>query len=300
MISSPDSGSPHSSTWRRWLAAGAVAVAVSGVVTAVVLVANQDPETGTPAAPPTVTTSTTTPPPSPIAPSPVTPSATAAPTTPPAGPPTANPPTATKNLAPFFAAADTLDRQLRAAAAAINGAGPPWKAVSEPVAKAVRNADLAPVATAIPAGLPRELLRAVVLVYSDLASRRYAMADFSVATTIDPGAYPNSQDLLRELGNGHAAAARFPGDLAAARALAGRTPAVSTPPASSRAAAEVLLFARYVEGVNGGCGSRGGHVMTELPAIVWDGRPGGGTIGSAPFSAEIRADGTWHVRLNGC
>lgn len=297
MTSPTESGRPPS--WRRWLMAGIAAVAVSGVVTAVVVVANHDQETGTPAASPT-TTSTTTPPSSPIAPSSTTTSTTTPPSAPLPGPTTSNPPTASTNLALFFAAADKLDRQLRAAAAAINGSGPPWKTVSEPVAKAVRTADLAPVATAIPAGLPRALLRSVVLVYSDLASRRYAMADFSVATTIDPGTSPDSDDLLRALGNGHAAAARFAGDLAATRALAGRTPAVTTPPASSRAAAEVLLYARYVEGVNGGCGSQGGDVMTELPAIVWDGRPGNGTIGTAQFTAALGANGTWQVRLNAC
>ncbi len=298
MTSPPEPGRPPS--WRRWLMAGVAAVAVSGVVTAVVLVANHDQETGTPGASPTTTTSATTPPPSQNTPSSTTTSTTTSTVAPPPGPTTSNPPTASTNLARFFAAADKLDRQLRTAAAAINGSGPPWKAVSEPVAKAVRTADLAPVATAIPAGLPRALLRSVVLVYSDLASRRYAMADFSVATTIDPGTYPNSGDLLRALGNGHAAAARFAGDLAATRALAGRTPAVTAPPASSQAAAEVRLYARYVEGVNGGCGSRGGEVMTELPAIVWDGRPGNGTIGSAPFTAEISADGTWRIRLIAC
>ncbi|GAB1516728.1 hypothetical protein [Actinophytocola sp. KF-1] len=295
MTSPPESGCPPS--WRRWLTAGVAAIAVSGVVTAVVLVANHDQETGTPAASPATTS--TTPPPSPIAPSSTTTSTTTS-TTSAHGPTTSNPPTATTNLARFFAAADKLDRQLRAAAAAINGTGPPWKTVSEPVARAVRAADLAPAATTIPAGLPRALLRSVVLVYSDLASRRYAMADFSVATSLEPGTNPSSDDLLRALGNGHAAAVRFAGDLAATRALAGSTPAVTTPPASSRAAAEVLLYARYVEGANGGCGSRGGEVMTELPAILWDGRPGDGTIGTAPFTAGTAPDGTWRIRLNAC
>ena len=292
MTSPPESARRPS--WHRWLMAGVAAMAVSGVVTAVVVVANQDQETGTPAAPPTVATSTTTPP------SPIVPPSTATSTTSTQGPTTSNPPSATTNLARFFAAAEKLDRQLRAAAAAINGSGPPWKAVSEPVARVVRAADMAPVATAIPAGLPRTLLRSVVLVYSDLASRRSAMADFSVVTTFQPGTCPDSDDLLRALRNGHAAAVRFAGDLAATRALAGSTPAVTAPPASSRAAAEVLLYARYVEGVNGGCGSRGGDVMTELPAIVWDGRPGNGTIGSTPFTAGTAADGTWRIRLNAC
>ena len=291
-IPSNESGEPPTSRtgrgrW-RWLAVGAVAAVVSGVVTAVVLVADRDVEPGTPSASTTVVTTTS---------GPLVSSTTTTPTT---TTTSFAQPTVTAALAPFFTAATTLDRQLHAAAAAINRAGPPWPTVSDAVATAVRAADLAPVATSMPAGLPPGLLRSVVLVYSDLASRRYALADFSVPGTVDPHAFPNSDDMLHHLGNGHAAAARFADDLAATRALADATPAVPALPASSREAAEVQLHARYVEGINGGCDSRGGHIMTELPRIVWNGKPGNGTIAGVPFTADLRTDGTWHVRLIAC
>ena len=293
--SSESSNSPTSRTARgrwRWLAVGAVAVVVSGIVTAVVLAADRDVGTGVPYASTTVVTTTS----GPSAPSTTT-TTSATPTT---SAPTPTQPTAATALAPFFTAATTLDRQLHAAAAAINRSGPPWPAVSDTVAAAVRAADLAPVATSIPAGLPTGLRRSVVLVYSDLASRRYAVADFTVAGTVDPHAFPNSDDMLHHLGNGHAAAARFADDLVATRALADATPALPALPASSREAAEIQLHARYVEGINGGCDSRGGHIMTELPRIAWNGKPGNGTIAGVPFTADLGADGTWHVRLIAC
>jgi hypothetical protein len=299
-LPSKESGEqPASRTSRgrwRWLAVGAVVVVVSGIVTAVALTANRVVETGAPPASTTAVTTTSRPA-----------SATTTTTTVPAttvttstSMPRPNQPTAATALAPFFAAATTLDRQLHAAASAINRSGPPWPTVSPAVAKAVRTADLAPVATSLPAGLPAGLLRSVVLVYSDLASRRYAMADFSVAGTVDPRTYPNSDDMRHHLRNGHAAAARFTDDLAAARALAGATPAPPALPATSREAAEVQLYARYVEGINGGCDARGGHVITELPEIVWNGKSGTGTIADVSFTAEPGTDGTWHVRLIAC
>lgn len=300
-LPSKDSGAqPTSRTTRgrwRWLAVGAVAVVVvSGIVTAVVLTADRDVETGAPPASTTVVTTTS----GPAAPTTTTTATTATTATTKASVPTPNQPTAATALAPFFAAATTLDRQLHAAAAAINRSGPPWPTVSAAVAKAVRAADLAPVATSLPAGLPAGLLRSVVLVYSDLASRRYAMADFSVAGTVDPRTYPDSDDMRHHLGNGHAAAARFADDLAAARALADATPAPPSLPATSREAAEAQLYARYTEGINGGCDARGGHVITELPEIVWNGKPGTGTIAGVSFTAAPATDGTWHVRLIAC
>ncbi len=273
-------------------------VAVSGVVTTVVLVANRGQDAGAPPAATMVATSTTTPqaagatttaPGTTTTTAPTTVTTTAAPAR----------PSATTALQPFFTAAATLDRQLRTAAATINGSGPPWQTISADVARTVRAADLTPVANAIPAGLPRGLLRSVVLVYSDLASRRSAMATFAVATTIDPVAYPTNQDLLDELGNGHAGAVRFADDLAAARARAAATPAVPVLPATSRQAGEVRLYVQYVNLINSGCGTRGGHIVTEPPTIVWNGRPGAGTIADVTFTASLRADG-WTFNVIAC
>lgn len=278
---------PHT-TRRRWLAVAAVGAVVIAAAVAVVVTVNRDNESGIPSGTATsVTTPATTPP---------TSAATLTTATPAPAP---NRPTAAVALDRFFTAATVLDRQLHTAATAINGTGPPWRQIGPEVTKVVRAADLAPVATAIPAGLPSDLLSSVVLVYSDLASRRFAMADFSAVTTIRPDVTPNNDDLVQHLRNGHAAAVRFADDLAAARALADATPAVATAPGDSRQAAEVRLYTLLVEEANGGCDSRGGHLFTELPAIVWDG-PGGGTIGAVHFTAALGADRTWQVRLIAC
>lgn len=245
------------------------------------------------------------------APTPATTEA-ASPTTPPTtGPATTATtpvqPSAADALAPFFSAAATLDAQLKDAATAINSTGPPWTAVSQDVADAVRAAALEPVAQAIPAGLPRELLQSVILVYSDLTSRRYAMQSFWSA-----GEFPYQPiDPLAELANGHAAAVRFDDDLAALRALAASTPPVTVRPPDSRDAAEVLLLVEYVNLANGGCDSRGGAVFTELPTIQWvtivvpDATPEGssqwdGRVGGIEFRADLGPDGTWDVMLSAC
>lgn len=212
--------------------------------------------------------------------------------------PPADQPDATGVLAPFFSAAATMDDQLHAAADAINGAGPPWATVTDGVAGSVRAADPAVVARTVPAGLPDDLLRAVILVYSDLASRRAAMQSFALAGT----PYETSDALLAELGNGHAAATRFDSDLAAAQSLARSAPSVTVAPPDSREAAEVLLLVQYVDGSNAGCDSRGGAVVTELPVITWE-SDNGGTIGSPPagihFEATLGPDG-YQVEILAC
>jgi hypothetical protein len=245
----------------------------------------------------TITTATTNPS---MAPATTTTNATTteAPTT------TAAEPGAADVLEPFFAAATTLDGQLHEAAAAINGAGPPWTSISQQVADSVQAAALEPVARTIPAGLPPDLLQSVILVYSDLASRRYAMPGFGRAHD----AYP--EDLLAEIRNGHPAAERFDDDLAALRSHAASTPPVTVQPADSRQAAEVLLLAQYVDGLNTGCGSRGGAIVTDLPTVEWvptvgpDGTPTGsqtdGNINGVDFAADPDADSTWAIELIAC
>jgi hypothetical protein len=212
--------------------------------------------------------------------------------------PPADQPDAVGVLAPFFSAAAAVDDQLHAAADAINGAGPPWETVTEDVAGTVRAADAAVVAGTVPAGLPDDLLRSVILVYSDLASRRAAMQSFADAGT----PFDTDDALLAELDNGHAAATRFDSDLAAARSLAGSTPSVMVAPPDSREAAEVLLLVQYVDTSNAGCESRGGAVVAELPAITWE-SDNGGTIGTPPadiaFSATLGPDG-YQVEIMAC
>jgi hypothetical protein len=214
-------------------------------------------------------------------------------------------PSAADVLEPFFTAAATLDTQLHAAATAINGGGPPWTSVSQEMADAVQAAALEPVAETIPAGLPRDVLQSVILVYSDLSSRRHAVESFASA----PDLPYQPIDPLAELANGHAAAVRFDDDLADLRSLAQSSPPVTVAPPDSRAAAEALIYVRYVELANGGCDSRGGAVFTHLPALDWNASdtPAGegipswdGHIGGIQFSADHRPDGTWDILINAC
>ncbi|WP_436498955.1 hypothetical protein [Actinokineospora sp. HUAS TT18] len=219
---------------------------------------------------------------------------------------TTSPPNASGDLAAFLSAATTLDRQLHDAAAAINAAGPPWTGIGPQAARAVTAADLTPTARAIPAGLPHDLLQSVILVYSDLSSRRHAMSSFEITPPAAP--HDSTEDLLRELGNGHAASARFDADLAATRALAGQAPPIAAVPKGSRLVAEVLLLVQYVDLGNGGCDARGGAIATELPEIRWEpvswNPDADGTIGlpgaAIDFTADFRPDGTWHVEITAC
>uniref|UniRef100_UPI0031DEFAF5 hypothetical protein n=1 Tax=Saccharothrix mutabilis TaxID=33921 RepID=UPI0031DEFAF5 len=132
------------------------------------------------------------------------------------------------------------------------------------------------------------------------------MAISSFELTPPAALHDSTETLLRELGNGHAASARFDADLAETRALAARTPPITAVPGNSRLVAEVLLLVRYVELGNGGCDACGGAVATELPEIRWEPVPwnpgADGTIGQPgagiDFSADLRPDGTWHVKCH--
>jgi hypothetical protein len=251
------------------------------------------------------TTPTTNAPPTTAPPASAGRTPTEAPTT------TERPPTTTVQasaadvLGPFLAASATLDDQLHAAATAINGGGPPWTGVSQEMADAVRAAALEPVAKTIPAGLPRDLLTSVILVYSDLSSRRHAMQSFWSA----PDLPYQPIDPLAELAGGHAAAVRFDADLAVLQSLAKSTPPVTLAPPDSREAAEVQVYVRLVEVANGGCESRGGAVFTHLPALDWipSATPAGegipswdGHVAGIQFSADHNASGTWDIQLNAC
>lgn len=276
---------PYNAGSRRPLVIVAVAVTVALIVSATTLLVLRDGQEPAP--------SGAAAPPSPTVGSVVTTTPTA----------TASQPSAIEALAPFLSAAATLDGQLQEAATAINAAGPPWTNASPEVADLVTAADLEPVARAIPAGLPPDLLQSVILVYSELSSRRNAMASFEIT----PPSYPLrsgeilEQVLLNQLGNGHAAAARFDADLAATRSLAAATPPIDAVPADSRLVAEVLLLEQFVHKANAGGNVRGGAIFTELPAIVWAppswNPDADGTIGGIDFTADFGPDGTWHVEI---
>jgi hypothetical protein len=267
----------------RWWAVAALALALAAVAILVaVLTGDGEDETATrpPPSEASETTATTT-----TAPAQTTTSV-------------APQPTAAQLLEPFFAAAVTMDDQLRTAAAAINAAGPPWDAVADDLARQVQAADIEVVDRTIPAGLPAELLRSVILVYSDLSSRRAAMESFSSTRSSEE---PFDRDLLAELANGHAAAVRFADDLAAARSLASSLPPFTVAAPDARPTAELLLLLQYVHKGNWGCDSRGGFVATELPPIDWQTETSG-TIGDPPteFTATIGPGRQWRVDILAC
>ncbi len=217
---------------------------------------------------------------------------------------------AADQLAGFFAAAQLADAQLRHAAALVNeGIGTSSMSFSPAALAAVNALDTAPVARAIPAGLPAELLRRVVLVYSDLESRTASLKGIS-NTGYTSGRLPiSSQDgsyIYRCLGNGAPAAARFGADLAAARALAGATPPVTVAAPDSRAAAELAVQITFINLGNTGCDSCGGGVLTTLGTIIWqrhyelEGRYSDGTINGLRFNAGYHAGTGWQVQLWAC
>jgi hypothetical protein len=299
----PGSGEDVSAAHGRSLLIIVVAVlSVALVVAVTTFLLLRDDESATPSGPGSAATPTTSG------------SATASPTQePPSSPseePTQRPTSAAEDLVPFFAAADTLDLQLQTAAAAINATGPPWEQISPDVARKVRAADLGPVSRAIPAGLPHDLQEAVILVLSDLASRRQAMESFTAVGPVLPddsdAVHRTSAQLLAELQNGHPAAVRFDGDLAAARELAATTAPIAPVPTRSRLRAEVLILVEYVRVANAGCDERGGAVFTDLPEVIWRSVPelpdAEGTVGphGIGFNADLRPDGTWNVYVFAC
>jgi hypothetical protein len=297
----PDSGTDASAARSRPLLimiAAVLAVAVVVAVTTVLVL--RDDEGATPSGPGTAATPTTSNSP--------TGSSTQDPSSSPTEDTTQPAPSAAEALAPFFAAASRLDQQLQTAAAAINATGPPWEQITADVARKVRAADLGPVSRAMPAGLPHDLQQSVILVLSDLTSRRMAMESFTIVERVFPDdsnvAHLTNAQLLAELHNGHAAAVRFDGDLVAARALAAASAPISPVPAQSRLTAEVLILVEYVRLANAGCDSRGGAVFPTLPRVVWrsvsEWPEAEGTVERIEFNADLRPDGTWEVYLFAC
>lgn len=293
MATPPDGTGRPTHQARTAVIIGLVVVALAATigVTALITRTTGDHEAGVPTPTTTVTTTVTPPPSSPA----TTPSEQ--PSTPATTP---QQPSASAVLADFFSSSTHLDRRLRLAAARISASGPPWTTVTPDVARAVTAADLRTVARSVPAGLPDDLLRSVILVYSELSSRRHAMSSFAFAGH-PPTA--STEELLRELGNGHPAAARFTRDLATAKAIASETSPPRAVSSRSREAAEALLLIRYVEVANGGCDARGGAVFPQLPVITWTRfgpTSGAGTIGQTGFTAELASTGRWVVNLLAC
>ncbi|HEY5186244.1 MAG TPA: hypothetical protein VIM19_15390 [Actinomycetes bacterium] len=197
-------------------------------------------------------------------------------------------PSALDDLAPFFAAAQAVDQRLSAAAAVVDRhIGTTMLTVDPSVRDAAAAADPGVAARAVPAGLPPDLLQPVLLVYSDLFSR-YSALDGFVNTLADTGPRvdvpvtdPAAAEALDCLHHGAPAAAQFAADMAAARAEAAQSPPVVPAAKGSRAAADLAILLRYVQGWNTCCGGCGGWRLTSLPAITWypSRAPVGGSYG---------------------
>jgi hypothetical protein len=219
-------------------------------------------------------------------------------------------PSAATQLAAFFAAAARTDSQLRHAAALINGdIGARSIRFTPATIAAVRGIDLAPAAAALPAGLPAEMLREVLVAYGDLASRRGAFGGVDIygfSGHALPIGGMEAQSVLRGLRNGAPAAARFNGDLAAARALAQRTPTVNVAAPDSRAALELALRLQAIGNRNSCSMMFGGYAPTSLAPIVW--QPGTGqhashyegSLGGVRFTADYTVQRGWKIIIYAC
>lgn len=217
---------------------------------------------------------------------------------------------AAAQLAAFEAAAQRADSQLGKAAAMVNGdIGATSMRFTPATLAALRALTNEPAARAIPAGLPGPLLRAVLVVYGDLASRTAAFGGIemygSTGSALPIGG-PGASAVLRGLRNGAAAAARFSADLAAVRALALRTPPVATSAQGSRAAAELAVRLRSIDHRNGCDETFGGWVPLRLETIIW--QPGAsqgrgryeGTISGIRFQATYTAQHAWDIVIYAC
>jgi hypothetical protein len=130
----------------------------------------------------------------------------------------------------------------------------------------------------------------VLAVYTDLDSR--------IAALQGGARYLGYPDLPGALGcfeGGGAAAARFPGDLAAARALAGSEPPPSAAPDSAEAG---ILAVRLtaVHSMNNGCDSCGGLIYDGPIEVDWAGRT---VAGGVEFEAEFTG-GAWDILIYAC
>jgi hypothetical protein len=224
-------------------------------------------------------------------------------TTPPA-------PSAAGQLAAFIAAAEQADSQVRHAAALVNSdIGATSMRFTPAALAAVRALSNAPVARAIPAGLPDELLRETLAVYGDLASRTAALGGvgrYSYSGRALPIGGQEARAVLGCLRHGAPAAARFGADLAALRSAAQQTPPLTLAAPGSRAAAEVALRVNSIDKPNICSDECGGFAPAQLQTVIW--HPGSGqhsrhyegTIGGIRFQADYTAAHGWEINIYAC
>lgn len=213
--------------------------------------------------------------------------------------------TAADALVPFFAAVDEIDGRLGVAAAAINAEMNDERVTFDQ--QTIDTVDAAapwPAAHAIPAGLDPATEQAVLLVYSDLASR---FGSLRGGDCLQVGTVPRSSLNPECFARGHIAKVRLAGDVHAARAAAASSVFVAASPDSS-AAAEVLLRVEYINKANMGCGTMGGYIATEPIPVDWSSEPSGdptlpptdGTVNGVRFHAGYADPAGWTIELLAC
>ena len=156
----------------------------------------------------------------------------------------------------------------------------------EPLVEAL---DAVPLGNLIPPGLSLNLETAVLAVFTDLDGRIAAMAGGTRYL-----GYPDLPGALECLEGGGDAAARFAGDMAAARALAGGE-APPTAAADSEAAGILAVRLNAVHSMDWGCDSCGGLVYDAPIEVDWAGR----TVAGVQFEAEFTG-GAWDVVIWAC
>jgi hypothetical protein len=175
----------------------------------------------------------------------------------------APPPSAADSLAAFFAAAEALDADAKAAAAAFNAGFDADAGTLDP---------------------------AVTPIVEALDGRIAAMAGGMRYL-----GYPDLTGALDCLEGGGAPATRFASDLAAARDLAQD----EAPPAAATDSEEAGILAvrlAAIHSMNWGCDSCGGLEYDAPIAVDWAGRT---VADGVQFEADF-AGGTWHVEIWAC
>lgn len=219
-----------------------------------------------------------------------------------------------RDLQRFFAAAAANDRAIAAVAARINAAiGPEWVNFSPSLWNAALATRPDAVKAAIPAGMPKPLERAVLLVYSDLVSRSAALTGGDPCLQSQP--IPRSELDPLCFKQGHEAKVKFRGDVAKAKAVARRYSKIVVAAPRSRAAASLAVKEAAIEVGNRGCVSAGGFRATKSFTVIWYPKPvylesGGRYDGDVHYGRvtpgpgmQFRADWTnrgWDVGLNVC
>lgn len=238
---------------------------------------------------------TTAPPLPPATQAPVTtPATTTEPTTTAVPPTTAAGASAADDLAAFFAAVESLDAEIAAAAAIYNASfDADAGTVGEAAINAIGALSAHRLGELIPPGLDVDLETAVLAVYTDLESR-IASLDGGVRY-LNQGEYSDVEGTLLCLDLGSDSNARFGADLAAAKALAAASPA-PTAAADSVEAGVLAVRLETIRLMNWGCDSCGGVAIDEPIAVDWAGQT---VVDGVAFDATY-SGGTWDILIYAC